>query len=723
MINTIYKSSSTLITLIVITTLLNFIRVPFFYDFELVIAPFLVLTIAIYLGTIPALIVSLISSIPLCMHWHSFYPLLMLAAETLFVGVFYHKIRENLFLTIFIFWLFIGGPTTWIFLEYNEVIGGIQKDVFVLKRVINALLYTYIATLFMASGIASRILVNRKHFSRYTLRKKYTRQLSLIFIGMGLFISTYGLRHHATKALTEQRTNHNLIHANLKGEINALMLSRIASLKELAQVFSFVWESPSERSLQLQASHKRHPYYRTMILADTKGNLTDLSTNFGVIAKMDIKNANVADRDYFKFSIDSTTPYVSNGFGGRAIPHKLLSVISSRVMDRKNEKSLGIVQGAMLLEDFNNLKTLFDNSPSKSKFLLDQDNQLILSSHSQEMHDLEKINLMIADSVIHDQKMAQIVSESRQIDQSVYYFRQSTFDWGWKLITLEDEIKLARYNMKILLIFIMALISIVVLSELIATMISSFWTRQLRVITSAVEYIGLEKSAEYNLSLQDLPIELNILYKMIESSKREIALVKDKNNRLIHVNTQKLERINTKLRILESQDYLTKLLNLESFNKNLSKIWGNRKNSREILSIVVVSVDKLESINLKYRQSSGDEVLVKFAKYLSSEFDESIYCIGRLEGNKFGIISNLFSHYETLEYAEKIKSDISLKKFPTKFNNIVSILNITISVGVASCDAGSMTLKQFIALTDDALIKAKATGGNCVHSINKSIIV
>ena len=68
--------------------------------------------------------------------------------------------------------------------------------------------------------------------------------------------------------------------------------------------------------------------------------------------------------------------------------------------------------------------------------------------------------------------------------------------------------------------------------------------------------------------------EVEQLLKKIKEYSNDM-LARNQTNQQISDSITKWENrnIKKKIRILESQDYLTKLLNLESFNKNLSKIW------------------------------------------------------------------------------------------------------------------------------------------------------
>ena len=72
----------------------------------------------------------------------------------------------------------------------------------------------------------------------------------------------------------------------------------------------------------------------------------------------------ISDREYFIHSIDSSSPFVSNGFQGRGLGDDLIIAISAGIPDPEADKNRGIVQGSIVisrLEDFSNsLKNFFE---------------------------------------------------------------------------------------------------------------------------------------------------------------------------------------------------------------------------------------------------------------------------------------------------------------------------------------------------------------------------
>ncbi|MEZ5495314.1 MAG: diguanylate cyclase [Gammaproteobacteria bacterium] len=98
-------------------------------------------------------------------------------------------------------------------------------------------------------------------------------------------------------------------------------------------------------------------------------------------------------------------------------------------------------------------------------------------------------------------------------------------------------------------------------------------------------------------------------------------------------------------------------------------------------------------------------------------------CIARISGNKFALINDLNSHYETVQFAEDIKSKIATMQVVSSGDNVYSIFHPSISIGVASIDPYKSDIEDLLIMMNQALEKSIHSGGDCVNAINKSILV
>ena len=260
-----------------------------------------------------------------------------------------------------------------------------------------------------------------------------------------------------------------------------------------------------------------------------------------------------------------------------------------------------------------------------------------------------------------------------------------------------------------------------IVSELGASLLSSFWTKQLTYLTSAVQFIGTEKNDDITFKkMQELPEELKVLYKAIDKSKREVTRVNNNLKQLVDNKTQELKKVNEKLKISASRDYLTKLYNRRAFNQKFLSIWEHRKKGKQLLSFIILDIDFFKDVNDNWGHPAGDEVLIQIAQYLLAIDYMNIHSVSRIGGEEFGIISLEYTHEKSVSIAEHIRSEISNIKITVENKERNKILNITISAGVASINPNKDGVDKLFKLADEALYQAKKSGRNCVRSINIS---
>lgn len=127
--------------------------------------------------------------------------------------------------------------------------------------------------------------------------------------------------------------------------------------------------------------------------------------------------------------------------------------------------------------------------------------------------------------------------------------------------------------------------------------------------------------------------------------------------------------------------------------------------------MIMMDVDHFKGINDAHGHQLGDLVLqqiVEACKKLLRDKD----VIGRVGGEEFSIVLP----DTNLEEAEKIAERIRQAIEEMKIQNHVSIVQTTVSLGVASSQQLEMgTFEDLIQVSDEALYQAKADGRNCVR--------
>lgn len=192
-----------------------------------------------------------------------------------------------------------------------------------------------------------------------------------------------------------------------------------------------------------------------------------------------------------------------------------------------------------------------------------------------------------------------------------------------------------------------------------------------------------------NLSHSDLPI-LSIFAKQIGISLGRARLFQE-------------------VQSLALTDPLTGLQNRRSLFE-LGRIEFSRAHRMQRpFSCMMMDIDHFKKINDNYGHQVGDEVLQGFAKQCKSHV-RGVDLIGRYGGEEFMILLPETDRDTALIVAERFRKMIAENPIETT----AGILNITVSVGVATKDEQTTYLDALVARADQALYISKHKGRNQV---------
>jgi diguanylate cyclase (GGDEF)-like protein len=127
-----------------------------------------------------------------------------------------------------------------------------------------------------------------------------------------------------------------------------------------------------------------------------------------------------------------------------------------------------------------------------------------------------------------------------------------------------------------------------------------------------------------------------------------------------------------------------------------------------LFSIMMIDLDDFKKINTIYGHPLGDEILKNIAKILKDSLRKVDY-LGRFGGDEFMIILPNTSLKNTVIVAERVRGIIA------NFTHNIGehIIQITVSIGIASYGHQDNDINQIIQRADQALYKAKSSGRNC----------
>jgi diguanylate cyclase (GGDEF)-like protein len=167
------------------------------------------------------------------------------------------------------------------------------------------------------------------------------------------------------------------------------------------------------------------------------------------------------------------------------------------------------------------------------------------------------------------------------------------------------------------------------------------------------------------------------------------------------------ERSNTR----SLTDPLTQCFNFRYFHERFEQELQRAKRGDQVLSVMLLDIDKFKNVNDKFGHPSGDKVLVETC-HLISENLRSYEILCRVGGEEFAILTVQSALSDALDIAHRIKAKIKSKKIVVDGQQQ---LGITVSIGVSSYRPGD-SIESMIARADKALYQAKNNGRDCVMS-------
>lgn len=176
-------------------------------------------------------------------------------------------------------------------------------------------------------------------------------------------------------------------------------------------------------------------------------------------------------------------------------------------------------------------------------------------------------------------------------------------------------------------------------------------------------------------------------------------------NKRLHL---ELENANAELARLTITDGLTDLYNYRYFQYRL-KIEVERK--KQSVALLMIDVDFFKQYNDIHGHQAGDRVLKEIARVIRENV-RSEDVVARYGGEEFAVILPGVGIEKGLEVAERLRSAVQSYCFPGQEQLPSGLL--TISIGAAACQAGTISAEELLYRADAALYRGKNSGRNQV---------
>ncbi len=162
------------------------------------------------------------------------------------------------------------------------------------------------------------------------------------------------------------------------------------------------------------------------------------------------------------------------------------------------------------------------------------------------------------------------------------------------------------------------------------------------------------------------------------------------------------------VRELTIHDELTGLYNMRELKRLMIEEIGRSQRYGRHISLVLLDIDRFETINATYGHQVGDQVLRHVAHYLREKV-RALDRVGRYGADEFAILLPETFSTEAYDMTERLRR-ISVNPFTTGTGRLIPL---TFSVGVAELPGDAEVSEGLIERAGDALQAAKQRGGDC----------
>lgn len=162
-----------------------------------------------------------------------------------------------------------------------------------------------------------------------------------------------------------------------------------------------------------------------------------------------------------------------------------------------------------------------------------------------------------------------------------------------------------------------------------------------------------------------------------------------------------VRRQNKMLKLLASQDALTKCLNRRTFFERFKVEFNRAGRYGHELSCIMVDIDHFRSVNDKHGHATGDKVLQKVSSIIRNGVRSSdLVC--RYGGEEFSLLLPETGALDALKTAERIRCAVS--------KEAISGIQITVSMGISALEFKAASPSELLTQSDKALYHAKNSG-------------
>jgi diguanylate cyclase (GGDEF)-like protein/PAS domain S-box-containing protein len=171
-----------------------------------------------------------------------------------------------------------------------------------------------------------------------------------------------------------------------------------------------------------------------------------------------------------------------------------------------------------------------------------------------------------------------------------------------------------------------------------------------------------------------------------------------------------LVRLREQLRQQASSDPLTGLANRRQFTALAETELARARRHGDDTALLLIDIDHFKAVNDRFGHPQGDAVLCRVGELLRDSVRAGD-CAARVGGEEFAVLLPRTQLMSACLLAERLRTGIATNGPMLRNGECV-----TVSVGLACCGSGALTLEQLYAAADALLYRAKQNGRNRVET-------
>lgn len=173
---------------------------------------------------------------------------------------------------------------------------------------------------------------------------------------------------------------------------------------------------------------------------------------------------------------------------------------------------------------------------------------------------------------------------------------------------------------------------------------------------------------------------------------------------------------NRKLEHYALTDLLTGLPNRRAGLERLGQAWSAANRSGQGVAVMMVDIDRFKAVNDTHGHAVGDKVLSEVGRLIQASARKDDH-VCRMGGEEFLVICQNCDLKSTLQAAERLRQKVRATK--VRAGDVA--LQVTISIGISSKEAGMADMDAIVVAADRALYAAKEGGRDrtCLYTGGK----